>query len=532
MFRDLKIILTPESGTSCTLALKEKGDSKKAPPVFTPGAAIYAQEAYTIGFKGKHVENILSVHLYVNDELKSGSYRDGEYRLARTIDDLPIFHDCVGTCRIRLSLRTKQRRSYRLETDLIPIITSGDSYSHSGHELQEMLFYIAEQNARHPISPSDAQGIVRRVELAEQITESFQRYLDLFQVMAGAEERAMARGFLSRLISDLSDLEEIMRSYVRNEKTDAQAYGGRYWTPAFFTQALKRLYQVSLKRIEAIFRKLNLLMPVYERLSETELDLMPTALFVNSPGFKQVYYLCSRWTQFIPYEREHESFLLTQISLSEIYENFSLCALIEFLDDARFDLIQKDVYSYGTLGPPSRSRNYVHFNVFNYRKGKIRLTLYVEPVIYQESWDRIGLELIRNNSVPFSGNTARENQVYYCPDYVIKIEREGDAGARYFILDAKFSTLETIQMHYLPALTFKYLFSISPKHPTDSLYGLGILYGKCTHESRAVSMYDLAPERQIRPVSLYLPLNVASRQASLRYLFGKIIPDEEWHSEI
>ena len=91
------------------------------------------------------------------------------------------------------------------------------------------------------------------------------------------------------------------------------------------------------------------------------------------------------------------------------------------------------------------------------------------------------------------------------PDYLIKME--DDSSARYLILDAKFSDLACVRRHHVRDLAFKYLFSISPVRPVDTVVGLCIIYGKCKFSNQIQSAYDKQLQnQQITPITELLPL--------------------------
>lgn len=148
-------------------------------------------------------------------------------------------------------------------------------------------------------------------------------------------------------------------------------------------------------------------------------------------------------------------------------------------------------------------------NTFLFENDRYKLTLYYQPVIYDTNESRInGIHLIRNNSIPVingDGDDNRSGGHYYTPDYLIKME--GDSSTRYLILDAKFSDLACVRRYHVRDLAFKYLFSISPVQPADTVVGLCIIYGKCKSSDQIQSAYDKQLQNQkITPITELLPL--------------------------
>ena len=127
--------------------------------------------------------------------------------------------------------------------------------------------------------------------------------------------------------------------------------------------------------------------------------------------------------------------------------------------------------------------------------------LYYQPVIFDTDQRSVnGIGLYRNNSISvYAGNEddCRQGGHYYVPDFLIKIEENGDS--RYMIVDAKFSDYSSVRRYYVKDLVFKYLFSISPIEENELVCGLCIMYGKCKSKERLQTAYD----KQILGTEIY-----------------------------
>ena len=139
------------------------------------------------------------------------------------------------------------------------------------------------------------------------------------------------------------------------------------------------------------------------------------------------------------------------------------------------------------------------------------LTLYYEPIIYNGKNNNVGenkVGLFRNMSYSFQDGESRRFNTggYYCPDYVIKIQRAEHCW--YIILDAKFSKRNTTKENYLCKLLYRYVISISTIAPEDSLLGLVIVNGKSDGaEDITEDIYDRTPDyREIRPFAKIITL--------------------------
>lgn len=156
-----------------------------------------------------------------------------------------------------------------------------------------------------------------------------------------------------------------------------------------------------------------------------------------------------------------------------------------------------------------------------------RITIYYQPVIFDfDSRQVNGIGLYRNNSISINQNNIDErSDKYYTPDYIIKAEING--VERYIILDAKFSTANTVKRYYITDLSFKYLFSISSVEENKSVDGLCIVYGQCYPSNKMQSAYDKQiGSKDISPFTDMLPLiegvNPDDHDAAIQQLLSKI----------
>ena len=111
-----------------------------------------------------------------------------------------------------------------------------------------------------------------------------------------------------------------------------------------------------------------------------------------------------------------------------------------------------------------------------------------------------GVGLYRNTSISFPREGAEDatSGSYYCPDYLLKIEDLDADRARYVLIDAKFQTLQNVRRRQVPALAYKYLFSLTPVRARDAVEGLCVINGQSEYEEdRAADVYDfsLSPGR-------------------------------------
>lgn len=138
--------------------------------------------------------------------------------------------------------------------------------------------------------------------------------------------------------------------------------------------------------------------------------------------------------------------------------------------------------------------------------------MYYQPVIFDtDRSDVNGIGLYRNNSIAVNVKYDDEYSYgghYYAPDYLLKIESINDENqCKYFIIDAKFSNIETVSKYYIKDLAFKYLFSISTLGNHDKIMGMCIMYGKCNYGEKLCSVYNnQVPDTTIYPLAETFPI--------------------------
>ncbi len=230
---------------------------------------------------------------------------------------------------------------------------------------------------------------------------------------------------------------------------------------------------------------------------------LPTPLFLSLPAYHQLFEGMYQWFHYGVYDFAKERFLLSFVKASALYESYLLVKLVAYVQTRGYRLIEKKRCHY----PVAKSWLYQNTrcaNTYRFSDGQRELTLYYQPVIFDSDQSGVNaIGLYRNNSI--ASGESEWGAHYYTPDYLLKLE---DAqGARYLILDAKFSSLASVRKYHLRNLAFKYLFSISPITPRDQLAGMCILYGKCQQGEESVSAYDCQIEGHvITPFAQLMPL--------------------------
>lgn len=323
-------------------------------------------------------------------------------------------------------------------------------------------------------------------------------------------ENQVVLGFIRKMIDSLKEMYEHCKSLLEQIPTD-EDYGEEYIYSAYFMfTETKKMLEDGLSHIIDLRTKFARLWAMYSGALKIKPEPMvnkPHAshVFMSVPQYNRIFVHIHRWFDYGIYDFARESYMLSFIKISSLYESYLLAKMIAYFRSRGYELesVQKRKY------PIKRSWKYKNTNcsnTFSFKNTKQRITLYYQPVIFDTDESAInGIALIRNNSIPITNGDYDAGGHYYSPDYLIKVEN--GSASKYLILDAKFSDMACVKRHHVRDLAFKYLFSVSTVRPTDAVVGLCIIYGKCNAAERIQTAYDKQlPNQRIQPIAELLPL--------------------------
>lgn len=344
-------------------------------------------------------------------------------------------------------------------------------------------------------------------------------------------ENRIIVGFLRTMIFNIDTLIENTDSILQNIPSDNDPVGEYVYSSLFIFAHTAKMLQECRDRLLIVKQKMAQLWQMYSSIMsvesvEVQYIPKPTALFMSIPQYNKIFVTISQWFSFGIYNFEKESFMLSFIKISSLYESYVLAKLIKHLKHRSFKLEDAKKCHYPV---PSHWKytNTKCKNTFVFTGNNKRITIYYQPVIFDfDSRQVNGIGLYRNNSISINQNNIDErSDKYYTPDYIIKAEING--VERYIILDAKFSTANTVKRYYITDLSFKYLFSISSVEENKSVDGLCIVYGQCYPSNKMQSAYDKQiGSKDISPFADMLPLiegvNPDDHDAAIQQLLSKI----------
>lgn len=318
-------------------------------------------------------------------------------------------------------------------------------------------------------------------------------------------ENRVILAFLRNMIDSVQSLQGYCCNLLNKIPND-EDYSSEYIYSSFFMfSEIRKMIEDGKAQLGKLSEKFTYLGGMYSDILRIPLDQhivppRPTAIFLSVPQYNRIFVRIHQWFSFGIYNFSKEHFMLSFIKISALYESYLLAKFLCYFRDRGYSLESSRRCVY----PVSKRWKYKNTsvrNTFVLKNDQKRITLYYQPVIFDTDQRSVnGIGLYRNNSISvYAGNEddCRQGGHYYVPDFLIKIEENGDS--RYMIVDAKFSDYSSVRRYYVKDLVFKYLFSISPIEENELVCGLCIMYGKCKSKERLQTAYD----KQILGTEIY-----------------------------
>ena len=311
------------------------------------------------------------------------------------------------------------------------------------------------------------------------------------------EENRAIVGFIEKLSYDVMQLQREIEKLIEDNEFETYEENG-YISSSYYIyiSTIDILRSMEEKATEFVKRILAIQL-AYSRVFGINAPRMitmpkPTAVFMSVPQYKQLYDCMNEWLKNADVGLQIHNKILGLKKISEIYELYALIKMCNYFVGIGYTLSSTERIEYRFAGR-TLYRNTISKNKYVFVNGDDKVTIYYQPVLYSDmDANDYGLGLYRNNTlrIQHAEDEYYEGH-YYTPDYVIKYDNPNYSGKRYFILDAKYMTLEKVKRTQIPELTFKYLFSISPVNIKDSIVGLYVLNGRSDDsEDRLTNVYN------------------------------------------
>lgn len=343
-------------------------------------------------------------------------------------------------------------------------------------------------------------------------------------------ENRVILDFLYLLIRQTTELIEKCISRISQIQQN-EDYNEEYIFSSFFMMGeTRKMLSDGEKQLTIIKNRLMLLCLKYEDafgIKRSQIFFSapkPTPLFLSVPQYKKIFLAINNWLNSGLYDFEKESYMLSLVRISSLYEIYIFIKLISYLKTNGFSIKESKNIRY----PVTSSSLYKGTKGINYlsvKKGDLLFELFYQPVIFTpEKNSSNEIALYKNTSISSNPNYEKGAK-YYAPDFVIKASISNKTV--YTILDTKFSDLKTVRRCYVKDLAFKYLFSISRKNSHDELLGCCIIYAKCLDNAEYSTAYDKElPESKVKPLFDLIPImegvEALKIEENIQIIFEKI----------
>lgn len=319
-------------------------------------------------------------------------------------------------------------------------------------------------------------------------------------------ENKIVVGFLAAIILELRSIRKDI--FERKKRYPVTKPQGIYVESSYY------IYEKNVKILDEYLDEVNKkiilfqqLFNEYKELFSVE-ELIPaslprcTIIFMKIMPYRIIFGYLKKWFECGNCYLSYSDLFLSFVKASKVYEYYCLIRLNQAL--LRLGC-SKDSFYRLHYSSSVYYINMTHNNTFRYRKDNALITLFFQPMIYGEfNGNRNGIELYRSSSSSISKIDSNELDdmgpqfsKFYTPDYLLKIEEDGKT--RYMILDAKYSTAETIRKNQLMQLVFKYIFSVQPLSENASAGNMCIMCGKNKAGSSKTNIQDISDRLSFAP---------------------------------
>ena len=306
-------------------------------------------------------------------------------------------------------------------------------------------------------------------------------------------ENKIILGFLKSICLIISDNIKILsKKTINNNNNNNKEYISSGFCLHEFVISNINLYLDRLYELKKQFLELYLLYKKVLNCDEIIINKIPkpTMNFIKVKHYQKIYVVIKEWFESGNYDFTIENMILSFNNASQIYEYYILLNINEFLIQNKFKLTNslKTVYS---TSKNSLYTNTEFENTFIFNKNDVQVTVFYQPVISsKKKYYNHLLGLFKNNNISYyEGNSDYHTSYYYTPDYVIKINKNNKN--KYIILDAKFSSVNTVLKYSFSKIAYKYSFSISTNDDDDEIVKVWMINGQNDFNENENCIYNL-----------------------------------------
>lgn len=287
-------------------------------------------------------------------------------------------------------------------------------------------------------------------------------------------ENKIILGFLRYIYNLLIEKIEYVESQINNKQKQLIEPGYKSLSNEIHIKLNESLDKYKIKLYD-ITKKIQQFYFMYKQIFKCEPITInnipkPSSIFMGIQHYRKIYKVIRQWFESGNYDFENEKMILTFSKANQIYEYYVLFKINNYIAENEYYLKKSKKFEYN-LRKRSKYINTRFENTFIFEKEKENISVYYQPVIsLKSSFNDIGL--FRNNNISFDDGEAE----YYTPDYIIKVTKDGIS--EFIILDAKWSTLETVKKYRFREIVYKYIFSISTINNNDRINKVWVINGQ------------------------------------------------------
>lgn len=269
------------------------------------------------------------------------------------------------------------------------------------------------------------------------------------------------------VIGFIEEIERVCKSVLKSlesEKEEMSAIERRLLPYCADGKSISSInvIKVCSKRWDDSCRKLNMLIKRAKKIKyyyskaipevEPKFSRTPrqTKAFQELEPYARVFHYIKQWLLFGDYSLGREGLALHTLKLDKIYEYYVLLMILKWFVDSGFienteytEPIQSVKYSWKSKWYQDEIQV---SNMYALKRGDLSVFLHYQPIIYGDAREENGIILHRKSARNAFGEGRYIDSVWI-PDYLIRVERK-DGSFSHFVLDAKYSTIQTVAEGY------------------------------------------------------------------------------------
>jgi len=322
-------------------------------------------------------------------------------------------------------------------------------------------------------------------------------------------ENQVVLGFLQLVYNHAKYIEVQLKKDIESEKKLVEKLQGMerggMKMPVIPVKRIQIQNSISqLQELQSLIGVMEKQYPKYQeilRCFEKQLTGIPqkTKIFQEIQPYRHIFKQIMEWYHFGEFNLLKENLIFNIKTMDTLFEYYCLYKLLLMLYDVGFTNPNEgdSPSSYHIYKLALNPYQCDIANTYFFQKNDIKITLYYQPVIRADDFE--------NNITLYRTTTTYD---CYTPDFIFKIQKKHNP-ARYIIMDAKYSTGETIRKYYMDRTILKYACQVSGKDE-GAVKLVWLLQGRTDYGGNVIEKYHNSPlSEKYKPDTSYgiVPLN-------------------------